>query len=251
MSLKEKQKLYLAVLKDEKLSEADNKVLLEFGGFTGWHSPGNSVSKTREGFATANRLNSRALLITYQSKQLQLKLEGLAGLNDIHLVKKVMEVPEVIQLVKDLPKAIEIMCKRNKADKFSWSLEICLKTYMNEYTESKLIRLHFHCCLQRDVSPFRCTTVSSTLAVGGIHPSHVVGCSDPVSGRKSKGTLAMHYYNQMPKKGKLCGGTNYKAYEDFLVNPRWIAGYVQRNKMHNEDAKQEPVFCLNPSTGGL
>ena len=60
----------------------------------------------------------------------------------------------------------------------------------------------------------------------------------------------MHYYIQMPKKGKICGGTNYKAYDVFLVNPRWIAGYVQRNKMSTEDAKEEPLFSFLILEGG-
>ena len=49
------------------------------------------VSKIRETLPTNSQLNTRVLFITYQSKQLQLKCEGLAGL-DKDLVKKVMEV---------------------------------------------------------------------------------------------------------------------------------------------------------------
>ena len=78
--------------------------------------------------------------------------------------------------------------------------------------------------------------------IGSLLPSHIAGCSDPTSGRKAKGTAAMHYYNQMPKRGKVAGGTNHPAYEAFLVNPRWIAGYVQRNKMTPEEAKQDFFF---------
>ena len=43
----------------------------------------------------------------------------------------------------------------------------------------------------------------------------------------------------MPKKGKLCGGTNYKAYEDFVVHPDWILGYMERQEMHAEDGIEE------------
>ena len=51
--------------------------------------------------------------------------------------------------------------------------------------------------------------------------------------------IPIYPINQMPKKGKICGDSNYKAYEDFLVNPRWITGYLQRGKMHVADAKEE------------
>ena len=90
----------------------------------------------------------------------------------------------------------------NKVDKYSWSFEVCLQPYLTEYIESKLIRLHVHAALERNIAPFRGKTLCDSLAVGGIQPSHVAGCSDPTSGRKSKGTGAMHYYNQMPKTGK-------------------------------------------------
>ena len=50
------------------------------------------VSKIRETLPLNSQLNTRVLFITYQSKQLQLKCEGLARLDDKDLVKKVMEV---------------------------------------------------------------------------------------------------------------------------------------------------------------
>ena len=242
MSISEKQKLYNSVVRGETLTAEDKKAMSDFGGFSGRPGPSGGWSKTTDNLPNSKRLNSRAVFVTYQSKKLQLKIKGLAGLEDKDLVQKVKAVPEVTQLCKDLPTAIESLVARNNVDKFSWSLEICLRTYLKDYNELELIRLHIHCCLQRDSAPFRCKTLASSLALGAIKPSHVVGCSDPASGKKCKGSLAMHYYNHMPKKGKICGGTNYKAYEDFLVNPRWVGGYVQRNKMTVEDAKEDPLF---------
>ena len=49
------------------------------------------VSTLRETLPTNSQLNTRVLFITYQSKKLQLKCEGLAGL-DKDFVKKVLEV---------------------------------------------------------------------------------------------------------------------------------------------------------------
>ena len=117
-----------------------------------------------------------------------------------------------------------------------------------------MVRLHIHSVMERTDTPFRCKALSQVLHVGGIEPSHVAGTSDPSSGRKSKGTAGMHYYCQMPKRGRVCGGTNYPAFEDFLINPRWIAGYVQRQKMQIEDAKEElppPFVSLIPLAGGF
>ena len=132
-------------------------------------------------------------------------------------------------------------------DKWSWSLELCLKSFAEAYEDTKLVRLHIHCCIQRDTVPFRCNTLSADLMLGDIAPSHVAGCCDPASERKTKSSHSMHYYCQMAKLGKLAGGTNFPAFEAFLVNPRWIAGYVQRNKMSPEDAKQEPFFQVSLS----
>lgn len=252
MTLGQKQQHYEEVLRREQLSQDDKQVLLQFAGFSGWRGHGKSAMRSKKNLPTNGRLNTRALLVTYQSKKLRLKLEGFGGLDDVQLVEKLSQVPEVAKLVHELPEAMDHLVKRNHAEKFSWSLEICLQSYLAEYMETNFIRLHIHACLQRDLTPFRCRSLAEFLTLGGIEPSHLAGCSDPVSGRKAKGTLAMHYYNQMPKKGKVSGGTNYKAYDAFLVNPRWIAGYVQRNKMSIADAKEEPPFLsLNHSPGGF
>ena len=252
LSLAEKQKLYLDVLRGKQLTEEDKTSLLEFGGFTGHRGPGESIMKDRSDQPVNVRLNSRSLLVTYQSNQLCLQCDGLGGLKDEALVAKLIELPEVAKLCTDLPQAMDKVTKRNHVDKWSWSLELCLKSFAEAYEDTKLVRLHIHCCMQRDTVPFRCRTISADLMLGAIAPSHVAGCSDPASERKTKSSHGMHYYCQMPKRGKLAGGTNFPAFEAFLVNPRWIAAHVQRQKMSSKDAQQESVFLfLNVSTGVL
>ena len=46
----------------------------------------------------------------------------------------------------------------------------------------------------------------------------------------------------MPKQGVIASWTNYEGYKHFLVNARWIAGFVQRGKMTFEDAEKVLVF---------
>ena len=101
-----------------------------------------------------------------------------------------------------------------------------MKTYKENYNDTKCIRLHIHATFERDLARFRIRSLTRGFATGSLLPSHIAGTNDPTSGRKSKGTAAMHYYNQMPKRGKVASGTNHPAYEAFLVNPRWIAAYV-------------------------
>ena len=48
----------------------------------------------------------------------------------------------------------------------------------------------------------------------------------------------MHYYVQMPKQGQIHVWSNHNAYKDFLVNARWVAGYVQRGKMSIKDTQK-------------
>ena len=187
-------------------------------------------------------MNSRALLVTYQSEKMHFRCEGLSDLNDKQLVAAVKQVPSVVTFMNWLPKTIEELASAQAIDKYSWSLEICLKTYKENYNDTKSIRLHIHATFERDLARFRVRCLTSALAIGSLIPSHIAGCSDPTSGKKVKGTAAMHYYNQMPKRGKVASGTNHPAYEAFLVNPRWIAGYVQRQKMSSEEAKHD--FCF-------
>ena len=70
MSVKQKNKLYLEVLKHEKLTAEDKGVLLQHGAYTGWHGTESGSGRPANAGATRNRLNSRAVLVTYQSKKL-------------------------------------------------------------------------------------------------------------------------------------------------------------------------------------
>ena len=172
------------------------------------------------------------------------RCEGLSDLDDKQLVAALKKVPSIVKIMDWLPETIEELAKAQAMYTYSWSLEICLKTYKENYNDTKSIRLHIHATFERDLVRFRVRCLTSVLAIGSLLPSHIAGCSDPTSGKKSKGTAAMHYYNQMPKRGKVTGGTNHPAYEAFLVNPRWIAGYVQRQKMSSEEATQDFCFCI-------
>ena len=189
-------------------------------------------------------MHSKALLVTYQSEKMHFRCEGLSDLDDKQLVAALQQVPSVAKFMDWLPKTIEEVANAHAIDEYSWSLEICLKTYKENYNDTKSIRLHIHATFERDLARFKIRSLSRALAIASLTPSHIAGCSDPTSGKKSKGTAAMHYYNQMPKRGKVTGGTNHPAYEAFLVNPRWIAGCVQRQKMSSEEAKQDFCFCI-------
>ena len=135
-----------------------------------------------------------------------------------------------------------------KAIEWSASLELCLETFH----EDGACRLHIHFVAVRPEG-FRYSDGSKKPALHlqrlDIKPSHIKGLVDPANGKKVKTTAPLHYYCQMPKKGLIASWTNHYAYKDFLVNPRWIVGFVQRGKMGHEDAKKVIVFVFLSDTG--
>ena len=130
---------------------------------------------------------------------------------------------------------------RLAATEWSASLELCLETFHTQHE----CRLHIHLVGVRPES-FRYTDGTKTPALRlqrlDLKPSHMKGCIDPTSGKRSKTTAPLHYYCQMPKKGLIASWTNHVAFKDFLVSPRWIVSFVQRGKMTHEDAKKVTVF---------
>ena len=52
-----------------------------------------------------------------------------------------------------------------------------------------------------------------------------------------------HYYCQIGKEGQLCNGTNWRKFEDFQVNPRWIGGWLQSGKLSPATAEAELLSC--------
>ena len=132
---------------------------------------------------------------------------------------------------------------RLEATEWSASLELCLDTF----NADEICRLHIHIVAARP-SGFRYTDGRRTPALHleqfNIKPSHIKGLVDPANGKKCKSTAPLHYYCQMPKRGKIASWTNHFAYKDFLVSPRWIVSFVQRGKMSYEDARKVIVFIV-------
>ena len=142
-------------------------------------------------------------------------------------------------------KDVRVVMERLQATEWSASIELCHDTF----NEHQKCRLHIHIVISRHAG-FRFTDASRMPALRleqfNIKPAHLKGLVDPANGKRTKSTAPMHYYCQMPKKGKLASWTNHFAYKDFLVSPRWIVSFVQKGKMSYEDARKVSVFfCFN------
>ena len=221
------------VLMDPDLTN-EEKELLEHHQFKG------VAAKARDA-----HLMAKAVMCTYFDPWLQIRSDELDHLDQEQLTAAVGKLPATNEKVTKLKELIGELVKTRSADKFSWSLEICMDTYRKSYADTKTIKLHVHLVLEvRDGKFMRFNNVKMALRIGSIMPGHVKGMQDPQTSKKTKCAAAMHYYVQMPKVGLVGGDTNHRAYTQFLVNPRWITGYIQSQKLSLETAKKVIVFLL-------
>ena len=51
----------------------------------------------------------------------------------------------------------------------------------------------------------------------------------------------MHYYITMAKVGQVACKTNWFAYTDYMVNPKWIGRWVSSEKMTASTASQDYI----------
>ena len=233
-SARDRVALIQKVLMDPDLSN-EEKELLEHHQFKG------VAAKERDAF-----LKAKAVMCTYFDPWLQIRSDELDHLDQEQLTAAVRKLPATNEKVTKLKELIGELVKTRQADKFSWSLEICMDTYRSSYADTKTIKLHVHLVLEvRDGKFMRFNNVKLALRVGSMSPGHVKGMQDPQTSNKTKCAAAMHYYVQMPKVGLVGGDTNHRAYTQFLVNPRWITGYIQSQKLSLETAKKVILFYCN------
>ena len=121
------------------------------------------------------------------------------------------------------------------------SLEICTDTWKNK----DHLRLHCHIVVDFKESMDR---GSQFLYLNGIPPSSVQMDWNGMHNehgfkgkrqRKQKDSGSCHYYGQIAKRGKLWSTTDKEAFKTFHVNPLWVRGLVESDKMSIDDAKHD------------
>ena len=111
------------------------------------------------------------------------------------------------------------------------SQEICPKTVQ----EKRKVKVHIHLVSEwpKKVRAGR----FSDWELAGVKPTNARSDDNADEGdlvRKRQRKVSSdgaHFYNQMQKIGACNVWTNYKAFEDFNVNPRWISVWMQRQKI--------------------
>jgi hypothetical protein len=122
----------------------------------------------------------------------------------------------------------------------SWSLEICPRTW----AQKRQVVLHLHFAGEwgptspKDLSKIYKYFLDEDWSVQWAGRNNVPSVSQYATKRK-KDFRPMHYYVQFPKQGQLSSWTNYEAFSSFQVNPRWITGYLQGQKISLADAQTE------------
>ena len=125
---------------------------------------------------------------------------------------------------------------------WSFSLELCPKRFEEDCT----LKVHAHVVMEFAKNQ---SAKLPTYRMGTLLPAHAM-CSEG-SKRGSNSPNPLHYYVQMPKQGMLLFKTNFAAFADFKVNPRWITGYLQSKKMTVAGASGEYVKCCHNLTSNL
>lgn len=248
LNVSEKKDIMLTAKASVKPGSLDEKAI-KFGAdgmntVKGKHQRGGKRTSAAERVNRNCRYKSKAILVTYHSRSLVIAIsDEWRGLSDSLLVQRLKREDDVLQLIDIAGKDVHDMQTALAAIEWSASLELCIETWLTEHE----CRLHLHFVGVRPEG-FRYTDGARTpelhLQRLDIKPSHMKGCVDPSTGKRTKTTGSLHYYCQMPKKGVLATWTNHVAFKDFLVSPRWIISFVQRGKMTHEDAKKVTVFFI-------
>ena len=126
--------------------------------------------------------------------------------------------------------------------KYSACLEVCLGTW----SESGVLRLHMHVCVE--------AAASGQLALPSVADLVFLGVPPQISGKGKWNTTRLrrscagsaHYYCQAPKRGQLFMERTTQAFSEFPVNPEWVTSLLQAEKLDEDTAWGEYVkTCKN------
>ena len=73
----------------------------------------------------------------------------------------------------------------------------------------------------------------------GVQPQHVKAQMRKKDMKRADTPEPMFYYVQCPKDGMLFHDSNYKPFQDFVVNDKWLTPFLQSQKMRVSKAVQE------------
>ena len=147
---------------------------------------------------------------------------------------------------------IEGLVRRMEVIRWTMSLEICPKTYK----EKNVVKFHFHVVLEWS-RRIRFVKLCNKIVFCGARVGHVTTDGTDqlaeVSRKRARKLCSdsMHFYGQIQKVGFVFQKTNFVAFQDFNVNPRWISTWFQRQKITYDVATKLFIDCGSNVRGNL
>jgi hypothetical protein len=114
--------------------------------------------------------------------------------------------------------------------RFGASFELCTTTFKIQ----KVVKLHLHVCWKwLEKQHIR---QPASFQIDRVIPVHVKQPPRDCMSARAHSVSPMLYYLEMPKIGKVFHLADMSAFLDYPVNPRWITGWLQGQKITHADA---------------
>ena len=181
--------------------------------------------------------HARFGLFTYHADKWKLERPLLKGCSVDDVVEVFKKDLQVLRYWSRLMKELVLFCSTHGEPKYGASFEVCTSSW----TEKQELKLHFHVCFK--FSDRAHSRAPNILELDGVSPVHVQQPPRECLGPRAQNVNPMLYYLEMPKIGKVFHQTSIHAFIEYSVNPRWITGWLQGQKIRPADAAKV-IFCL-------
>ena len=182
-------------------------------------------------------------MLTYFDPKWSLKPRP--GWGEFDDIARFEELSQKDAYVKNIKARVETDVPRLKTELFAvnwaYSLELCPKLF-----EQGKLQIHVAVVLKWDGKQKHRNGDKFKLL--GVQPQHIKAQQRKMGMRRADTPEPMFYYVQCPKDGMLFHDSNYKPFEDFVVNDKWLNPLLQSKKMRVNKAIQEHD---SPTTVGV
>ena len=195
---------------------------------------GEVVEEEEDKSSNKKFLDASFGMFTYYHKAWTLQRSAWGELDDIGRFEKLCkEDSYVLSLWDKLTEEFLEKSMKLQVAKFAYSFELCPKHFKN----GELV-LHFTVVFLFNEKKQWRTSRPMALKDGTV-PQHVQDPSASGKNRRGNNPNPMFYYVQMPKFGMVLNDSNWKPYEQFQVNDKWLIPFLQAKKIDCERASQD------------
>ena len=183
--------------------------------------------------ATGNHHRFRGCLGTWNGSWLKGKPAWDAlvnkGLDDESFIHEARQNPALLDLVQHFEAFCKRRCQKLGFDKYSFQFEASLKA-------EEAGRVHIHAFWHSSEKRVHPGTAEAWSFLGS---QPMLRQCDARGRHAQKFFDRGHFYCQCMKQGYLLRSSNYRKYEHFAVEQKWVIGLWQLRKLDHENAKQE------------